>query len=61
MLPAGNGVDQALMFVPVGLVARAAASRFLEPQSNSALSIRLANCIERGSDHERWGLAHAAS
>ena len=61
MLPAGNGGVMASMFVPVGLSARAAASRFLEPQSNSALSIRLASCIERGSDHERWGLAHAAS
>ena len=61
MVPAGNGGDQASMFVPVGLVARAAATRFIEPQANSALSIRLADCIERGSDHERWGLAHAAS
>ena len=61
MLPAGNGGDQASMFVTVGLPARAAATRFLEPQSNSTLSVRLTNCIERGSDHERWGLAHAAS
>jgi len=61
MLPAGNGGVVASMFVPVGLTARAAASRFLEPQSNSALSIHLANCIERGSDHERWAVAHGES
>jgi hypothetical protein len=61
MLPAGNGGAPASMFVPVGLAARATVSRFLEPQSNSVLSIRLTNCIERGGDHERWGLAHATN
>ena len=59
MLPTGDGLEPASVFVPVGVAARAASTRLFEPQANAPnaqLSIALETCIARGSDHERWRL-----
>ena len=58
MLPMGEGLEPASLFIPGGLAARAAASRLFEPQANSPLSFGLECCVARGSDHERWRLNH---
>lgn len=61
LLPMGNDQDPASVFIPSGVAARAAAMRFFEPQDNAPLAIRLEQCIERGSDHERWRLTKTAA
>lgn len=61
MLPTGSGMDPASLFVPSGLVARAASSRLLESGANTPLAMRLESCIERGGDYERWRLSDDAA
>ena len=58
MLPTGDGLEPASLFIPGGVAARAASFRLFEPQANAPLSVTLDNCIARGSDHERWRLKH---
>ena len=60
MLPTGDGMEPASLFIPAGVAARAASFRLFEVQANSPLSLGLEVCIARGSDHERWRLSHRA-
>ena len=56
LLPADIDVSASVV-LPVGLPARALSIRFQEARSQSLLSLRLHELLDRSGDNERWSLA----